>query len=235
MPSRAEVDLLRRAQGELSRRVRGELATLAGAMTGRPEAIRNLLLEAVPLLVAEYGDVAATVAAEWFEDAYGARATMAAPIGREFVEQGVRFTAGHLFEENPAATLAALNVKLDKWIKQPGRDTVRLSADRNGYGWARVPSGPATCSFCLVLASRGATYSKRRAAGGDGHDFHGDCDCQTIAVRSDDDYPDGYDPDELYDLYSASRDAAGSGDIKDIAAAMRREFPDRVTDAVHTH
>lgn len=235
MPTRAEVDLLRRAQSELSRRVRRELALLAGSMTGRPEAIRDLLVEAVPLLVAEYGDVAATVAAEWFEDVYGARATMATPIGREFVEQGVRFTAGHLFQENPAATLAALDVKLDSWIKQPGRDTVRLSAGRHGYGWARVPTGAKTCSFCLVMASRGAVYSSRSGAGGDGHDFHGDCDCQTIAVRDDTDYPDGYDPDELYDLYSASRDAAGSGDIKDIAAAMRREFPDRVTDAVHTH
>jgi len=42
-------------------------------------------------------------------------------------------------------------------------------------------------------------------------------------------------PDDFYDMYSVARDAAGSGDMKEIAAAMRREFPGHVTDGVHTH
>lgn len=235
MPTRAEVDLLRKAQSELTRRVRSELAMLASSLTGNPQAIRDTLVQIVPTLVAEYGDVAAAVSAEWFEEVYGARSVMARPINRGYVEQGVKYTAGHLFQENPAATFAALDVKLDKWIKQAGRDTVRLSAGRNGYAWARVPSGAKTCTWCLILASRGPIYSNQRMAGGDGHDFHGDCDCQTVAIRDGEDMPEGYDPNELYDVYSTARDAAGSDDIKDIAAAMRREFPDRVTDAVHTH
>ena len=235
MPTRAEVDLLRTAQAELTKRVRRELASLAGTLTGNPQAIRDTLLQVVPALVAEYGEVAATISAEWFEEVYGARAAMAAPIRAEFIEQGVRYAAGHLFEGNTAATISALDTKLDKWIKQAGRDTISASADRHNIAWARVPSGAKTCSFCLVMASRGAVYGREWAAGGRGHDYHGDCDCQVVAVRSADDLPEGYDPDELYDLYSAARDAAGSGDIKDIAAAMRREFPDRVSDAVHDH
>lgn len=237
MPTRAEVDLLRKAQAELTKRVRSELVSLAGALSGNPQAIRDTLLQIVPALVAEYGDVAATVSAEWFEEVYGAKASLAKPISRAYVEKGVKYTAGHLWQDNPTATLAALDVKLDKWIKQSGRDTVRASAARHGFAWARVPTGPKTCSFCLVMASRGAVYDSKQSASqrADGDRYHGDCDCQAIAIRDESDLPEGYDPDELYDVYSTARDAAGSGDIKDIAAAMRREFPDRVNDAVHDH
>lgn len=237
MPTRAEVELLRTAQAELTKRVRRELASLAGALTGNPQAIRDTLLQVVPALVAEYGEVAATISAEWFEEVYGARAAMASPIRAEFIEQGVRYTAGHLFEGNTAATISALDTKLDKWIKQAGRDTVRLSADRNRYAWARVPQGPKTCAFCLVLASRDAAYASERSATKrrDGDAFHGSCDCVAVALRDGEEYPEGYLPEEYYEMYSTARDAAGSGDIKDIAAAMRREFPDRVNDAVHDH
>lgn len=235
MPTRAEVELLRISQAELTARVRSELASLASRMTGSPAAIRDALLEIVPILVTEFGEVAATVSAEWFEEVYGARAVMARPIRAEFVERGVRYTAGHLFDGDPTATLAALDVKLDQWIKQAGRDTIARSADRHGLAYARVPSGDKTCAFCLIMASRGAVYDREWNAGGNGNAFHGACDCHIVAVRSQDDLPEGYDPEELYDVYSASRDAAGSADIKDIAAAMRREFPDRVNDPVHTH
>lgn len=237
MPTRAEVELLRRAQGELTKRVRSELASLAGSLSGNPQVIRDTLLQIVPALVAEYGDVAATISAEWFEEVYGAKASLAKPISRDYVAKGVKYTAGHLFQGEPLATFAALDVKLDKWIKQTGRDTVRASAARHGYAWARVPTGPKTCSFCLVMASRGAVYDSQQAASqrADGDRYHGDCDCQAIAVRDASDLPEGYDPDELYDLYSTALDAASSGDIKDIAAAMRREFPDLVNDAVHEH
>lgn len=237
MPTRDEVDLLREANAEISRMVRSDLAMLARQLTGSPESIRNTLLAVVPDMVEQYGDIAATASAEWFERVYGNAAVMARPMDRVYVEKGVKSASGHLWRADTASTLAALDVKLDKWVKQTGRESVRMSADRHGYMWARVPSGRETCTWCLILASRGGVYSSQQSASqrGDGDRYHGACDCQAVAIRDQEDYPAGYDPDELYDVYSASRDAAGSDDIKDIAAAMRREFPDRVTDAVHAH
>lgn len=217
--------------------VKGDLALLAEQLTGRPQAIRDALLEIAPDLVEQYGEIAATAAAEWFEQVYGRSAQLAPAVDRSIAEAGVKYAAGHLWGDDPLASFAALGVKLDKWVKQSGRDTVSLSADSHGLMYARVPSGPSTCSWCLILASRGGAYLSRQSASQrkDGSSFHGDCDCQTVAIRDPSDYPEGYDPDELYDVYSASRDAAGSNDLRDIAAAMRREFPDRVTDAVHVH
>jgi hypothetical protein len=56
-----------------------------------------------------------------------------------------------------------------------------------------------------------------------------------VRISKQSDYPSDYLPDDYAAKYQQARDAAGSGNIKDIAAAMRREFPDLVNDGVHTH
>src|SRR5699024_3124565 len=110
---------------------------------------------------------------------------------------------------------------LDELVKQPYRSTLQRSAAAAGAGWARVPSGAETCSFCLMLASRGAVYESERSAGGDGHKFHGDCDCTPVLARSDADLP--YDVEALYDQYEAARNAAGSGSTKKILSELRKQ------------
>jgi hypothetical protein len=66
------------------------------------------------------------------------------------------------------------------------------------YGWARVLVGAYSCSFCAMLASRGAVYDSKQAAevpGGsglgayhapylnkNGKEVGGLCDCQAVLV-----------------------------------------------------
>ena len=243
MVERAHLEAYRLANGELSRLVQAELEEFFGSLNlARPEAARDALLGFLPLLTSQYGDVAATMAVEFYEEmraASGARGRFTAltaeavPVGA--VEAKVRYLAGHLWTPTPEAMLSPLLGSADKYVKQPGRSTIAANADREGVRWARVPTGSKTCSFCLVLASRDAAYSSKRSAGGDGHRYHGACDCQAVRIAKPDDYPEGYLPDDHYAKYQQARKAAGSGDIKDIAAAMRREFPDLVKDGVHTH
>ena len=45
--------------------------------------------------------------------------------------------------------------------------------------FARVPTGTETCTFCLMLASRGAVYHTRKTAGERGR-FHRGCDCKVV-------------------------------------------------------
>lgn len=243
MVASADVEALREAQAALSLLAQQEVADLVSTIVAEadPAAARDVLVQLVPQLAAEYGDAAVALAATWFEQVYGVPAVIAAPLDRAVLEQAIRYPAGHLWTPGgePAGATAidpltnALAGKVDAWVKQGVRDTVRESAWSHDMGWARVPRGAKTCAWCLILASRGAVYRSRQSAttADGGERYHGHCDCTAVAVRGPDEYPDGYDPDALYnDLYLPARNAAGSGDIESIAAAMRESFPDMVTD-----
>ena len=70
-----------------------------------------------------------------------------------------------------------------------------------GARFARVPAGTETCTFCLMLASRGAVYHTRKTAGEFKH-FHRNCDCKVVPSFEGD--PDaelvqGVKPRELYE------------------------------------
>lgn len=243
MVERASLERFRLANSALSAAVRAVLESFFLSLDlEKPDVARDALLEFLPVLTAQYGDVAATMAADWYEETRAAsgaagrfRAVTAAGAPTEAVEAKVRYLAGHLWTPEPAEMLGGLLVAADKYVKQPGRDTVAYNAKRENVRWARVPTGAKTCSWCLVLASRDAVYSSKRSAGGDGHKFHGDCDCVATRIAKPSDYPAEYLPDDYYAMYQAARNEAGSGDMKDVAAAFRRLHPDSVNDGVHTH
>jgi len=245
MAAQADIEQFRQANSQLSALVRAELEALFLSLDlSRPEVARDALLEFLPVLTEQYGAVAATLAADWYEELRAASgavgrfsAVTAASVPAGAVEAKVRFLASHLWTPEPAAMLGGLLTAADKYVKQPGRDTVAYNAKREGVRWARVPTGAKTCSFCLVLASRDAVYLTEKAASrkANGDRYHGDCDCQPVRIGRKQDYPANYLPDDHYAMYQAARNEAQSGDIKDIAAAFRRLHPDIVNDGVHTH
>lgn len=68
-----------------------------------------------------------------------------------------------------------------------GRDAVQQGASstkRYRVGYMRVPRGTYTCGFCIMLASRGAVYATKGAAGfkGVGREYHPGCDCEVRAL-----------------------------------------------------
>ncbi|UKA59168.1 VG15 protein [Arthrobacter sp. FW306-2-2C-D06B] len=239
----------RAANAGLSKLVRDELEGFFGTLNlAKPEAVRNALLEFVPLLVSEYGSVAETLALDYYDElraASGATGVFRAIAGADgipgsAVEAKIRYLAKQLWTPDPASMLGGLLTATDKYVKQPGRDAISYNAKREGARWARVPTGAKTCSWCLVLASRDAVYLSKQSAGdrrgtGKGDAFHGDCNCAVVRIGKASDYPPGYLPDDYLAMYEAARADAASGDIKDISAAFRRLHPDAVTDAVHTH
>lgn len=284
MVARESIEQYRRDSSQLSALVAKELADYFGVLDlSRPEAVRDALLEFVPLLVAEYGEVAAALAMEWYEQlrfesaatgSYVAAAVLASAITPERVEAKVRYAAGHLFDReyeakaadgslvvmqrpaSPEKTLSVLTSATDKYVKQHGRETVAWNAQREGVRYARIPTGAKTCSFCLLLASRDAVYISEKSAGskkyGADNQFHGFCDCEILPIRSVDDYPPGYLPDEYESMYldaasdngpevQAFLESLDPGDkhrqLKAAVFSMRRKYPDAVTDGVlpHTH
>ena len=200
------------------------------------EGTIQVLLEVVPALNEQFGAMAASVAALWYEElrsSSGApgeyEATSSPPYPQEAVENRVRSAAAHLFDGEPGVMLDALLYSMDKFVKQAGRDTIvdngradRLWAPR----FARIPSGSETCGFCLMLASRGPVYLTRETAGRF-NKYHGSCDCAVVPIGPNDPLPAGYDPDALYEEYLAARDRTGvgrgtAGDARAISREIER-------------
>lgn len=83
---------------------------------------------------------------------------------------------------------------VDRKILAGHRDTIMFSAFAAGNGYARKPE-PGACSFCLMLASRGAVYRTARSAeqvgapgvvmrgnAKRGDKFHDNCRCHAVEV-----------------------------------------------------
>lgn len=246
MVSDSGMSEFRSSMSDLAAMAKSELADFFGSLNlSVPDKVRDALLEYVPLVISEYGPIGSDLAIEWFMEqraesgASGAFNPVASDpfMYEDDVVAQTRYLAGQLWTPNPDETLGGLSSITDKYVKQAGRDTMVLNAQREGVGWARVPSGAKTCTWCLILASRDAAYASKRSAsrGSDGDKYHGDCDCQPVRIARGDDYPDGYLPENAYEMYQTARDESGSGDIRDIAASMRRLYPDYLTDGVHAH
>jgi len=242
MTTRADVTRLSAAQRRLVTLAQNELTGYFATFDlTRPEAVRDALIEIVPLLVREYGDLASVAAAEWYEQmrpgaAFNAR--LAPAIASEAVQGSTRALAGALFTDDPTSVLGGLAGAIQRHITYSGRTTIALNALRDPLRprFGRVPTGARTCTWCAMLASRGFVYATARTAGEIADHFHDDCDCQIVSLfDADASHIEGYDPDQLFDRYEQARAAADSSDPKAIAAAMRRMFPDEFTDGVHEH
>lgn len=174
--------LLRNAQSAITTLVERDLTGFWSSLNlDRPEAARDALLLFVPNLVDAYGSVAATVAADWYDEQranVGAvsrfRAVAAAPVKADLIESQVRFGSQHLFTLDPAQTLAFLTGSSTKYAIAPARETVAMSAiqDPAARGWARATTGHG-CDFCTMLAGRGHVYTEATV----GFEAHGHCHC----------------------------------------------------------
>ena len=197
--------------------VERDLATFFALLDfSRPDAVKLDLFDYIPELVSQYGDVAATVAADWYEElreSEGVGGSFRPPLAPSVPADQVNGRLGYatratgpLFLGDSATLTAFLSMMTNEYALQPGRDTVMQAAHKDRAAYARVPE-PGACKFCLMLASRGFVYSKDTA--GDSKKFHGKCRCNAMPVwdetRARVEY--GYDPDALYDQYRAAKDA----------------------------
>lgn len=121
-------------------------------------------------------------------------------------------------DTSPLAVAHILAGPLGRLVQQPARETIYDATRAAGTRYARLP-GPKACAFCLMLASRGAVYTRQTVltTGGtrpgvkerylprnqladrghryhkgrrpEGLKFHDHCDCTAIESYSDADLP----------------------------------------------
>lgn len=192
MVSLAEIERFRRANLGILGMVERDLNAFWSTLDlSRPVVARDALLEFVPVLTDTYGESAAVMAADWYDELRSTqpvsrqfRATMAPPFPAEHVQRRVQYGATHLFTGTPEAILPFLSTALSEYVLQPGRDTVQQSAmaDPDAAGWHRetrpTESYPSGCGFCRLLEGRGGVYKRSTAT----FEAHGGCNC--VAVPS---------------------------------------------------
>lgn len=159
-----------------------------------------------------YDDVAAEFAAQWYDrraEQVGAMLEQAVTMttyGPDSVDAVARYQAKKLANGGDAAFAKACGEFARDDAFRSLNETIIANVGRDkdkGVRFARVPTGFETCTFCLMLASRGAVYHTRKTAGEFKH-FHRRCDCKIVPGFGDDpdaELVEGVRPDELYELY----------------------------------
>ena len=163
-------------------------------------------------VIQRYDEAAGSLAAEWYDrqaaDSHVKlpSAITATTYDQKTVDETARYQAKRLAKGDLRGfakycgelgrndVLRSLNETI---IQNVGRDK------RTGVRFARVPTGAETCTFCLMLASRGAVYHTRKTAGEFRH-FHRKCDCKVVMGFEDDsdaELVEGVHPEELRDQW----------------------------------
>lgn len=237
MASRDDVAALRAANDDLVTIVKRDLNSFWRTLDlSKPEAARDALIEYLPALVSEYGDMAATISADWYDEmrvkagVTGRFAALAADsVGADVVEAEVRYAAGALFTDAPASALSILEGATARYVLNAGRDTIVNSSkkDPKAGGWYRISGGG--CDFCNMLAARGAVYKEATA------DFaaHDHCRCG-VAPSWDPSRPEAdvkqYEGSKRMD---AIREKAAKGDAN--AQRQLRDHNARIRGYIEAH
>jgi hypothetical protein len=206
VPTKPEVDRQRKALAELTRKVGTAFDDLWLRVQGLPvDQIRDAFVEMAQALADEYGSAAGSLAADFLEDAWaeakmpGRCQVALAKTDPARVEGSVRAAARDLSDGRGEAFLQQVKAATGRHVENRHRETVRLTADRNNGGWARVPAPGSDCKFCLMLASRGFVYGSRKKAESSGRGrYHDNCHCAAVASWQKNPRLEGYDPDALY-------------------------------------
>ena len=141
-----------------------------------------------------------------------------------------------------AAASRSVTGELSRLAQEPARETVKTVAEEtDGIGWARMLTGPTSCSFCAMLASRGPVYNSRESALGRGgnplnlyHTAHlnkngklvgGDCDCIAVLVVDYDTWEGRKAFEQLETLWLDTGAKASNAEARN---AFRREWDKQV-------
>lgn len=203
---------------------------------------REAAREIMAGLAQVYDEASASLAAEWYDaqaTAAGARlpeAVTTTTYSADQVESVARYQAGKLAADDVAGFAAACAEFLVNDVRRSLNETVIANATRDresGVRFARVPTGSETCTFCVMLASRGAVYASRETAGEQRH-FHRHCDCKIVPGFEDDPFAEvveGYDCRAYYDLWKRYEQIDASGMPQRQAKAVKAAWADSILPA----
>ena len=246
---RAALDYLTKEVNALSSDAREKASRLLDSIDWGAADIasaRAALVDVLIALVPTYADAAAQAGADFYdalrEVAVGEKlgAVAFSGFGPDALDGAVRAFVQDIVDGKPIGRFNRKVLdRIDRDIRRAPNMAVAENARRDPLKprYARVPSGGETCSFCLMLASRGAVYNTPEAAS----HAHPGCDCRIVPSFDGGCDIEGYDPDALYSDYldgafgtfaNKKRVKARNGRIPDYEAyKIMGEWKDRLANA----
>jgi hypothetical protein len=165
-----------------------------------PSTMTDFLV-AVQSVVSKYGLISGVRAASFYTSMRqasgipGSYIVKSAPVVADKVDASTRWAVSGLWQPSETGIVGAPDVEAlqgkakgpaltnlqavtEKNVLDIGRNTIldAIKSDRKARGWAREV-GPGACSFCAMLATRGAVYKSEETASFEAHDH-----CHCIAV-----------------------------------------------------
>lgn len=230
-------DRVRRALQRVTQAATADVQKVAAA-SHSPADIRAALFAATPLIVGDYGDGAAALALDWYEElrdaakpTKGFTPSPFAVVHEEELASSVAWATQALYDleqqrntiadelvaEATRRSLQLLEPVIQKDVASGFRDTVVNNATRDpaAAGWQRFARADG-CKFCLMLAGRGAVYTEATA------DFAAHTDCHCLAGPS----YDPHAPKASAIQYVASRRKRTAKERADVRDYLNHHFPD---------
>lgn len=217
MISRNEFDAYNKAVDQIGNKAASDVeSSVLNWCTQNPAASVAEKREAAKLImegyVQGYDDIASEFAAEWYDHRAKSegisldQAITMAVYSPEKSDAVARYQAKKLVKGGDAAFAKACGEYARNDAFRSLNETIIANVGRDkakGVRFARVTTGRETCTFCLMLASRGAVYHTRRTAG-EFKSFHRGCDCKVVPGFDDDPMAvlvEGFDPMAAYDMW----------------------------------
>lgn len=173
------------AASAVEQRVLGWCRSHKDATVAEKREVAKLIMED---FVQAYDDKAAEFASQWYDyraeqgDARLKQAVTMTVYEPGPVDDVARYQAKKLAKEGDAAFARACGEFARNYAFRSLSEAIiaNVGRDRDGGAmFARVLTGTETCTFCLMLASRGAVYHARKTAGEWRHSHRG-CDCKVV-------------------------------------------------------
>lgn len=205
---RKYIDNYTKALNKLSKDAQERLAADLSKINFDADAsvVRDAIIDRMEYYCGPYSDMAAVLAAEFYDGLrkreIGSALGALAESGRKPIatEKAVRGIMQDIVDgKPPEVAVSKLVSRVDYEIKKSAGECIYRNGKRDPRKprFARVPSGSETCSFCIMLASRGFVYQSKETAGENGH-YHANCDCRIVPGFDGETTVPGYDPDLLY-------------------------------------
>lgn len=175
--SAADVERYREAMDAIAQEASAYVADALAVTRGvGVTSIREAAIEALTDSIGIHGDMAQALAGQLFDEVCEAEGIETDEfelyddvIDAAMLEAKVRYLARSVVEGRRQVFVDDCGALADMYAWMCNREAMVRNCARENMRFARIPTGPSTCDFCLMLASRGFVYHSRDAADASSH------------------------------------------------------------------